>query len=116
MNRFVLLSLIVAFICSFFLPKSSLDKKIEEKFEEWCDAIPPRTLKYFYLFPFFAGIFVSIGLTSLIVFALYTRLFLKHLASLPIFLLFLGFTMWATREMYIAFRDINSVDVKPKAT
>ena len=98
MNRIVLLSLIVDFICSIFLPTPTLDKKINKKIEEWCDAIPPRTLKRFYLFSFFAGIFASIALTSLIVFALYSRLLLKHLASLPFFLIFLAFIMWATRE------------------
>jgi len=52
------------------LPKPWLDKKIERWFEA-ISTTSPKTLKYFYLFSFFAGIFSSLGLTSMIVFALY---------------------------------------------
>ena len=97
------------------LPKPWLDKKIERWFEA-ISTTSPKTLKYFYLFPFFAGIFSSLGLTSMIVFALYTGLAVRHLASLAIFLSIFAFIMWATREMYIAFRDARSNGVKPKAS
>lgn len=114
MKRIFLLYMIAVSIFS-ILPTPWLDKKIER----WLEAIsatPPKTLKYFYLFSFFAGIASSIGLTSMIGFALYTGLAVKHLASMPVFLFILGFIMWATREMYNAFREAKSIEAKPKAT
>src|SRR5690348_6404660 len=113
MKRIVLLYIIAASIFS-ILPMPWLDKKVERWFEA-ISATHPKALKYFYLFSFFVGIFASIGLTSLIVLAAYTLFFLKHLALLPFLLFLLGFIMWATREMYIAFRDARSIDMKPKA-
>ncbi|MGC1106450.1 MAG: hypothetical protein WA876_07920 [Candidatus Acidiferrales bacterium] len=84
---------------------SPLDKKIEE----WFDAIPSGVQKYFFLLSFVAGIFVSGVLTAAIVFALYTRRSgnPNSLAGCLSALAFLGFVIWATREMFRAFRNIG---------
>jgi hypothetical protein len=81
---------------------SSLDKKIEEL----CEAIPSGILKYFYLLCALAGTFVSVGIIAGIVFAFSSSRFgrPKPLSVLSA-LAFIIFVVWATREMFRAFKD-----------
>lgn len=81
---------------------------VDKKLEELADAIPPRVLKYFYLLSFVAGAICSLLWTAGLILIVAT-----HRSWVTLFrgsesLFALAFFIWATREMFRAFRDVTS--------
>lgn len=91
-----------------------MTRSLDEKLEAWFEAIPPVIQKYFFLLSFVAGLTCLLLSAAGIIFVIIDGRIQRKVEGVVWGLAAFVFFVWATREMFHAFKGVQLNRVNPK--